>query len=56
MCAGYRKIRLDSLERLKEAQKLYESFDFRRIPAYNVNPFPDMYYMELDLNAAPCAA
>jgi len=51
--AGYQRIWLDSLERLKEAQKLYESFDFRPIPAYNVNPFPDVYYMELDLSTEP---
>lgn len=54
--AGYATLYLDSLERLKEAQKLYESFDFRRIPAYNVNPFPDVYYMELNLSRKPEAA
>jgi putative acetyltransferase len=46
---GYRTVRLDSLERLAEAKKLYESFDFRPIPPYNSNPLPDVYYMELPL-------
>lgn len=50
--AGYRKLYLDSLHRLAEARKLYESFDFRDIPPYNVNPEPDVYYMELDLCAS----
>jgi GNAT superfamily N-acetyltransferase len=46
---GYRAVRLDSLERLSEAKKLYESFDFRPISPYNDNPLPDVYYMELSL-------
>lgn len=47
--SGYGKVRLDSLERLTEAAKLYETFGFRRIQPYNHNPFPDVYYMELNL-------
>jgi GNAT superfamily N-acetyltransferase len=50
---GYRKLRLDSLARLKKARKLYESFAFRPIAPYNVNPFPDVYYLELDLIKEP---
>lgn len=46
---GYHAVRLDSLERLVEAKKLYESFDFRPISPYNDNPLPDVYYMELPL-------
>lgn len=50
--AGYRKVCLDSLERLPEAKKLYESFGFTPIAPYNFNPYPDVYYMALDLCAA----
>lgn len=47
--SGYEKLRLDSLERLKGAAKLYEHYDFRRIAPYNENPHPDVYYLELNL-------
>jgi GNAT superfamily N-acetyltransferase len=47
--ARYRAVRLDSLARLKEARKLYESFAFQEIAPYNANPFSDVYYMELEL-------
>jgi putative acetyltransferase len=46
---GYDAVRLDSLQRLESAKKLYESFDFQPIPPYNHNPLPDVYYMELKL-------
>ncbi len=51
---GYHAVRLDSLERLAEAKKLYESFDFRPISPYNNNPLPDVYYLELPLFAKKC--
>jgi ribosomal protein S18 acetylase RimI-like enzyme len=48
---GYEKLRLDSLERLAGAKKLYERFAFRPIAPYNYNPCPDVYYLELELSA-----
>lgn len=44
--AGYDRMRLDSLRRLKEARALYEKFGFTEIQPYNYNPFDDVYYME----------
>ena len=46
---GYTKMRLDTLDRLKEAMAVYEAFGFRRIEPYYVNPLPDVVYWELDL-------
>lgn len=46
---GYAKMRLDTLERLSEAMRLYETLGFRRIPAYYANPLEDVVYWELDL-------
>ena len=44
---GYHKMRLDTLARLTEAMRLYESLGFRRIPAYYENPLPQVVYWEL---------
>ena len=47
---GYNMVRLDTLERLKGAPEMYEKLGFRRIPAYNHNPEPDIVYFERALD------
>jgi putative acetyltransferase len=47
---GYRVMRLDTLDRLKEAMGLYESLGFRRREPYYGNPLPGVVYWELDLD------
>ncbi|MDC7221767.1 MAG: GNAT family N-acetyltransferase [Spirochaetales bacterium] len=46
---GYKKMRLDTLERLEEAKKLYESLGFKQIEAYCENPLKGPLFYELDL-------
>ena len=45
----YRKMRLDSLPIMKEAQTLYRSLGFREIDPYRLNPVQGAVFMELDL-------
>jgi len=45
----YKKIRLDSLPIMKEAQTLYRSLGFREIGPYRLNPIEGALFMELDL-------
>ena len=46
---GYKIMRLDTLDRLKEAMSLYESLGFKRIDAYYDNPLHGVVYWELKL-------
>ncbi len=47
---GYRKMRLDTLSRMKEAVSLYKSFGFTPIPPYRYNPLKGAVFLELDIN------
>ncbi len=49
---GYARMRLDTLDRLTHAMRLYEYLGFRRIQPYYDNPLPGVVYWELQLNAA----
>ncbi len=46
---GYRVMKLDTLDRLSEAMRLYEILGFRRTEPYYENPLPDVVYWELEL-------
>ena len=47
---GYEKMRLDTIESMKEAKGLYLSLNFRTIDAYCFNPLENASYLELKLN------
>ena len=46
---GYTKMRLDSLNKLEAAIRLYKNLGFKHIPAYYDNPLNGVVYMEKEL-------
>lgn len=46
---GYRVMRLDTVEAMKEASALYRTLGFQPIDAYTYNPLPGAMYFELKL-------
>ena len=47
---GFKKMRLDTLPMMAEAQKLYQSLGFIEIPPYRFNPVPGSKFMEVQLS------
>jgi putative acetyltransferase len=48
---GYEALKLDTLPRMKAAQRMYERLGFRDTAAYNDNPVAGVRFMSLDLSA-----
>ena len=46
---GYKRMRLDTVESMQAAQKLYISLGFKTINAYCYNPLDNPSFMELEL-------
>jgi GNAT superfamily N-acetyltransferase len=47
---GYKSVYLDTLDYMREAITLYESFGFREIKPYYFNPLPNTKYFELKID------
>ena len=47
---GYSLMRLDTLDKLNEAMRLYEKLGFRRTKPYYQNPLPGVVFWELNLD------
>ena len=52
---GYRELKLDTLERMTQARRLYESLGFVECEPYYHNPLGAPVYMRLDLGKAMSA-
>ncbi len=46
---GFKKMQLDTLQRLSAAMALYDKLGFKRIPSYYDNPLSEVIYWELEL-------
>ncbi len=47
---GYKKMQLDTLQRLDRAVDLYAKLGFKKISPYYANPLDEVVYWELELN------
>ncbi len=47
--AGYRRMRLDTLPEMEQAQAMYRSLGFQDVPPYRFNPVPGARFLELAL-------
>jgi GNAT superfamily N-acetyltransferase len=46
---GYRELKLDTLDWMADARRLYAKLGFRECPPYYDNPLPGVVYMALRL-------